>query len=760
LAKFTIDTHIFRELGELLVGRDSTALIELVKNAYDADATEVEVYGEMLDDINKGFIVIKDNGTGMAPEDFERGFLRIATRVKEEGARRSKKLQRRFTGEKGIGRLAAHKLASVLEVLSFPAPDNGLRKTYGVEARIDWENVEQADTLDELEGTSAIAVTPVIIQPGDNSGTTITLRRLRRPWSGRERGRFLEEIQTFQPPEILTRPLPVGVVGGPLLFETPMICDQPDQEKAFEVKLEGNFESGDSYWTQLMETASWLLEIEAREGQEVRYCIAPTAQALKDIPGAERRSFSVQHPAPDTGPFFQARILLREGRAGGAQKVRHWVRSRSGISVYMEGFRVLPYGEPGNDWLSLDYDYTRRNRELKLMPDLPSDGIDSDEGLMHLPNRSYFGAVFLTQQAASSLRLLINREGFVPTAGFTHLSDLIRTGIDLTTRTRAAARMNMRVERKLRRSNEAVSESSQRGVETSSAEPRAKMAAERLGNSAREARELLAKGDITLARVAVDQVISEAKTIVDESEVLISERAMLHVLASVGTQAASFVHEINALVGMVQTFDGAMAHLREEATLTPVQRHKLAQLHSLVGDIRRGLERLASYLLDVTAADARRRRSRQSLSDRFEASRKLIAHAADRRSVTIINSIPVDLKSPPMFPAELVAVFSNLLTNAIKAAGTGGAIRAFGESGEQGAIVTVENTGVSVNVAESERWFRPFESTTSEVDAILGQGMGLGLTITRNILEEYGCEIRFVRPSEGYQTALEIKFSG
>ena len=48
-ARFTVDTHLFRELGELLVGRDSTALIELIKNAYDADATAVTLYGEHLD---------------------------------------------------------------------------------------------------------------------------------------------------------------------------------------------------------------------------------------------------------------------------------------------------------------------------------------------------------------------------------------------------------------------------------------------------------------------------------------------------------------------------------------------------------------------------------------------------------------------------------------------------------------------------------------------------------------------------------------
>jgi hypothetical protein len=38
---FSVDTHVFRELGELLVGRDSTALLELIKNCYDADATHV-----------------------------------------------------------------------------------------------------------------------------------------------------------------------------------------------------------------------------------------------------------------------------------------------------------------------------------------------------------------------------------------------------------------------------------------------------------------------------------------------------------------------------------------------------------------------------------------------------------------------------------------------------------------------------------------------------------------------------------------------
>src|SRR5258706_16329779 len=86
---FSVDTHVFRELGELLVGRDSTALVELIKNSYDADATEVVVYGEALDDLERGFIVIADNGVGMNSRMFTDGFLRIAARTKDIGARRS-----------------------------------------------------------------------------------------------------------------------------------------------------------------------------------------------------------------------------------------------------------------------------------------------------------------------------------------------------------------------------------------------------------------------------------------------------------------------------------------------------------------------------------------------------------------------------------------------------------------------------------------------------------------------------------------------
>src|SRR4051812_31814019 len=147
---FSIDTHIFRELGELLVGRDSTALVELLKNAYDADATRVTVYGENLQNTERGLIRISDNGHGMTAKKFVDSFLRIASRAKDIDHPLSPRFRRRFTGAKGIGRLAAHKLARVMEIESVYADPDTQEPTEGFRAVIDWKRVESVVMISDI----------------------------------------------------------------------------------------------------------------------------------------------------------------------------------------------------------------------------------------------------------------------------------------------------------------------------------------------------------------------------------------------------------------------------------------------------------------------------------------------------------------------------------------------------------------------------------------------------------------------------------
>jgi len=753
--KFTVDTHLFRELGELLVGRDSTALVELVKNAYDADATNVVVYGEGLDDPRNAWVRIADDGVGMSPTEFEQGFLRIASRLRERGSRLSKLYSRRFTGAKGIGRLAAHKIARLMELRSVPSDGNG-RAREALEARIDWDAIERHETLEEVD-TEAISVATTPVSSSSKPGTTITLRRLRKRWTSAERGRFLAEVQTFEPPAVLAAPLKRAVIEGPLLLANTVVREARRDDPGFGLKLQGEFAAGEDYWQALAESAEWVIEIDALSKRGLlRYCVAPTRKALREDPNARRRNFEFEHPDPKDGPFFQARILVRVGALSGPSAERTWAGRSSGVRVYVEGFRVLPYGEPNNDWLGLDSAYTRRARTLPFLEQLGTSFGEAlpDEGLSVLPNSNHYGAVFLTQGNCASLRMLVNREGFIPDAGYDTLVRLVRTGLDLATRVRAAAKSA----RDTAAEHEAPTPGSapQKGVGTKEAFNQEIGRARKL--TARLKR-LTAQGKLPPETYRLlSRTVRHFRRATRLSERLISEGAMVRVLASVGTQMSAFIHEIAGLLGMAQTVDAALSSLAKDTRVSREARQEIREVHKTVGDLRRRLERQASYLIDVVTPDARRRRVRQSLADRFEAGKRLIIDAAARRSIDIRNEIPTELKSPPMFPAELTVVFANLLTNAVKAAGEGGVILGSGERQGEKVRLLVENTGTGVDLREAERWFRPFESTTVELDPVLGQGMGLGLPITRAILEDYGATIRFVRPRPGCATAVEITF--
>lgn len=396
MARFSVDTNLFRELGELLVGRSSTALVELIKNAYDADATVVHVSANDLAKPERGAITVVDDGVGMTESEFFNGFLRIAGRRKQEGTRRSLKYQRRFTGAKGIGRLAAHKLAHELDVTSIP---NALKldgvPAYQVVASIDWDAIEAEETLDDADEAIDVATHP--IQSALESGTTIRLRRLRRAWTPTERLRFHTEISTFRPPPALANPLPKTVVRKPILFVHPTIRDQRARDPGFDVVLEGELASGDDPWAEFAEASNWILEVDAtRSG--ITYAIGPTLRMRKGERAPETTRVEIEHPDPKEGPFFQARVFIREGQPPTA--MRDVIRQASGVRVYMEGFRVLPYGEPGNDWLGVSREYSVRVGGLPLERDTRLGEPVENEGFQRPTNEQLYGAVFLLEKRA------------------------------------------------------------------------------------------------------------------------------------------------------------------------------------------------------------------------------------------------------------------------------------------------------------------------------------------------------------------------
>ena len=113
---FTVDAGLIQRLGYELVGRAETAVSELIKNSYDADATIVDV--DFIDTaLQGGSLVISDDGLGMTEEQLINGFMRISSTDKLHNPT-SLRFNRTKAGRKGIGRFAAQRLGEELVIVT------------------------------------------------------------------------------------------------------------------------------------------------------------------------------------------------------------------------------------------------------------------------------------------------------------------------------------------------------------------------------------------------------------------------------------------------------------------------------------------------------------------------------------------------------------------------------------------------------------------------------------------------------------------
>ena len=165
--RLRFSTEILARLGEELNPHPDLGLLELAKNAFDADATEFTV--ELVDTGRPGGTIrISDNGLGMDRESLRDGFLLLGTSLKERS--KPTALGRVQVGNKGLGRLAALRLGDRAIVTTRPA--NGVNTELTLE--LDWEAYRHAKTVDEVS-------VPIKRRPrpdGAENGTRIELRNL------------------------------------------------------------------------------------------------------------------------------------------------------------------------------------------------------------------------------------------------------------------------------------------------------------------------------------------------------------------------------------------------------------------------------------------------------------------------------------------------------------------------------------------------------------------------------------------------------
>ena len=345
------------------------------------------------------------------------------------------------------------------------------------------------------------------------------------------------------------------------------------------------------------------------------------------------------------------------------------------------------------------------------------------------------------------LQMLVNREGFIPDVGFENLKDLIRRGIDLSVRLRASVESSSSSQVSIRQESNG---SHLKGIDQRMQS--AELVMRKLTSLVRD-QGIEVEGLETELVQATDAIKAAQEVVLDGRR----EQATLRVAASVGTQLAAFAHEMNALLGQAHSLAAIADRLVMGEAIPRSARRAVSELRSAITELINQLERHVSFLTDVVGANARRRRRRLPVRQQIESALQLLWSRVERRNQSIEIGVADDLRTPPMFSSELMSIVMNLLSNAVKAAGEEGAIWVKGERVEAYLELAFSNTGDAVDLANAERWFRPYESTTTDIDEVLGQGMGLGLAIVRRIVEEYGGTVRFTPPHPPYATNVQIR---
>lgn len=316
-------------IGEELISDEPVALVELVKNGYDADANHVEIRFEGKDPDRPERIVVADDGVGMSLDTVLHSWLEPGTITKKKQERSPG--GRLYQGAKGIGRFATARLGRtlLLETRQKDGPEM-------VNVLLEWGEFTDDSFLDEVE--IEYEVVPAGKFP---PGTKLTIEGLQHDvWKEenleRLHARLSRLISPFSDVDDfridLQLPSHPGFSGD---VQPPSLVLKPVYLLKGHVDAEGLF-SGE-------------LSIEGKVA--TRHAIEKRQLAPKDeVPVCG--PFEVEIRAWDRDREGLDPIAARENQS--ISEIRRTLDTFSGVSIYRDGFRVHPYGERGNDWLKLD----------------------------------------------------------------------------------------------------------------------------------------------------------------------------------------------------------------------------------------------------------------------------------------------------------------------------------------------------------------------------------------------------------------------
>lgn len=380
---FSTAARITKLLGSESVANPIIALLELIKNAYDADATELKIIFENLR-LGTGRIRVIDNGIGMDANDIQRKWMRAATDDKEREP--ISKKGRRKIGEKGIGRFATQRLAKKLTLISKPED-----KTDGCCLVVNWADFEKPNAdFEKVENKCY----PFKKKKSEH-GLEIHLDDLNEKWDSEYIKKFRQDVALIIPPSSQSPDFKVKVIS--------------DEFKEVSGEIKSRF----------LKDADFVFSGKLEKDGTVKY-------KLKTIDGKEYvdkdtlKEFACG-PLEFVLYFFylgDTPYLIAPKHPRNYQIRRSLLEDFGGIKLYRDNFRVKPFGDKDNDWLSLDQER------------INSPGV--------YPGRSQmFGYVKITKDKNPHIVDITTREGIVSNPAFQDMVKFIKGSLKFFSKKRA-----------------------------------------------------------------------------------------------------------------------------------------------------------------------------------------------------------------------------------------------------------------------------------------------------------------------------------
>lgn len=723
--------RILRTLGADLISSDKVALVELVKNAYDADASVVcvEFKGPLV--AGQGAITVWDDGHAMDEATLESAWLDIGTNIKKQRTRSVR--GRRVLGEKGIGRLAASRLGQHLELVTRTASSD-----VELTLDIDWSEFDNDELyLDEVqigwntgsplaysERGAAAQIFESCFQDGWNRGrgTSICMSGLTKTW---DRESILELRTALTR---LIRPKPE---------QSPFDEDGNSVAPAAEFRIYLMF---DENARDFLEYAG---EISAPDDLEFphykvfgRIEADGTGSVVYEQLNPPYRSVESDcvmwhsDTKPQCGPFsFELSVWDRDRQAlqdslaqingakassGQLKLFRDMLDDVAGVSIYRDGFRVFPFGEQGNDWLGLDL---RRVQN-------PT---------MRVSNNQIIGSVFVTADGNPDLQDQSNREGFIASRGYADLIKLVLAALSRLEKNRYNAR---------RRDRQSSDEFKEGGVFANF-----NMADFQTVLRARYSHDQELLTFVNDKSRQVEASAREVKTILKQYSRLAMLGGLVDRILHDGRTALAVIH------------DAVEFGRRDIRSLENSDCQQLSDISLRSFDKIDGAFSVLKALFKQIEPFGGRKRGRPKrirLSTVFERVCDLLESVARSKKVALEReNVDIDVS---IDEADLQLVLLNLVDNAIfwtatQADGKPKVVTLSGRINQDETLtISVEDTGPGVGADCQDRIFEPYYSEKPN-------GVGLGLSIAGNIVSEiYDGELTLVDKSEGEGALFEATF--